>query len=225
MPSKQLHNKVLAGGCETAKHHGPEGRNDLQKHAVPGLDVPFSILVKTKRVQLLGLLLLLLLELVPNVAFWTNKKPAPKCSSHTLKATPQQSPSGRLRNSKTPWPWRAERPPKTCCPGAWRPFWILVKTKQIQLLGLLLLLLLEMVPNVAFWTNKKPAPKCSSHALKAAPQQSPSGRLRNSKTPWPWRTERSPKTCCPGAWRAFWILVKNKASSAAGPAAAAGDGA
>ena len=40
MPSKQLHNKVLAGGCETAKHHGPEGRNDLQKHAVPGLDVP-----------------------------------------------------------------------------------------------------------------------------------------------------------------------------------------
>ena len=37
MPSKQLHNKVLAGGCETAKHHGPEGRNDLQKHAVPGL--------------------------------------------------------------------------------------------------------------------------------------------------------------------------------------------
>ena len=39
MPSKQLHNKVLASGCETAKHHGPEGRNDLQKHAVPGLDV------------------------------------------------------------------------------------------------------------------------------------------------------------------------------------------
>ena len=40
MPSKQLHNKVLAGGRETAKHHGPEGRNDLQKHAAPGLDVP-----------------------------------------------------------------------------------------------------------------------------------------------------------------------------------------
>ena len=30
--------RVLA--CETAKHHGPEGRNDLQKHAVPRLDVP-----------------------------------------------------------------------------------------------------------------------------------------------------------------------------------------
>ena len=40
MPSKQLHSEVLAGGCETAKHHGPEGRNDLQKHAAPRLDVP-----------------------------------------------------------------------------------------------------------------------------------------------------------------------------------------
>ena len=40
MPSKQLHSEVLAGGSETAKHHGPEGRNDLQKHAVPRLDVP-----------------------------------------------------------------------------------------------------------------------------------------------------------------------------------------
>ena len=29
MPSKQLHNEVLAGGSETAKHHGPKGRNDL----------------------------------------------------------------------------------------------------------------------------------------------------------------------------------------------------
>ena len=152
---------------------------------------------------------------MPNTAFWTDKRPAPKCSSHALKAAPQQSPSGRLRNSKTPWPWRTERPPKTCCPEAWRPFWILVKTKRLQLLGLLLLLLLllvllELVPNVAFWADKKPAPKCSSRALKAAPQQSPSGRLRNSKTPGPWRTERPPKTCFPGAWRPFWILVKTK---------------
>ena len=30
MPLKQLHNEVLADGYETAKHHGPEGRNDLQ---------------------------------------------------------------------------------------------------------------------------------------------------------------------------------------------------
>ena len=40
MPSKQLRSEVLVGSCETAKHHGPEGRNDLQKHAVPRLDVP-----------------------------------------------------------------------------------------------------------------------------------------------------------------------------------------
>ena len=45
MPAKQLHSEVLAGeslagDSETAKHHGTEGRNDLQKHAVPGLDVP-----------------------------------------------------------------------------------------------------------------------------------------------------------------------------------------
>ena len=40
LPSPQLHSEVLAGGCETAKHHGPEGGNDLQKHAVPRLDVP-----------------------------------------------------------------------------------------------------------------------------------------------------------------------------------------
>ena len=85
-------------------------------------------------------------------------------SSHAFKTAPQRSPSGRLRNSKTPWPWRTER---TC--GQRPP-----------------------VPNVAFWTNKKPAPKCSSHALKTAPQRSPSGRLRSSKTPWPWRTERPP---------------------------------
>ena len=31
MPSKQLHNEVLAGGSETAKHHGPKGRNDLNQ--------------------------------------------------------------------------------------------------------------------------------------------------------------------------------------------------
>ena len=70
MPSKQLHNKVLAGGCETAKHHGPEGRN-----APAG---------------------------TYNVAVWTDKKLAPKCSSHALKTAPQRSPSGRLRNSPSP---------------------------------------------------------------------------------------------------------------------------
>ena len=50
MPSKQLHNEVLAGGCETAKHHGPEGRNDLQinlKNKFPGgRNVPSEILLE-----------------------------------------------------------------------------------------------------------------------------------------------------------------------------------
>ena len=46
----------------TPKHHATEGRNDLQKHAAPGLDIP-SGFWKKKRLQLLGLLLLLL-ELV-----------------------------------------------------------------------------------------------------------------------------------------------------------------
>ena len=165
MPSKQLHNKVLAGGCETAKHHGPEGRNDLQKHAVPGAWRPFWILVKTKRLQLLGLLLLLLLlllvvvllELVRNVAFWTDKKPAPKCSSHAVKAAPQQSPSGRLRNSKTPWPWRTER----ACGH----------------------LTLPSEPTRNQLQSAAPMPSKQLH------NEVLGGRLRNSKTPWPWRTE------------------------------------
>ena len=50
MPSKQLQNEVLAGGCETAKHHGPEGRNDLQinrKNKFPGeRNVPSKILLE-----------------------------------------------------------------------------------------------------------------------------------------------------------------------------------
>ena len=68
------------------------------------------------------------------------------------------------------------------------------------------------------------------------PQRTP----RHTETPCYWRTEQPPKTCCPEAWRPFWILLdsaiaaagpaaapaaaaaKNKASSAAGPAAAAG---
>ena len=65
-----------AGSCwaSTLQHHATEGRNDLKKHATQKLDVPSGFWQKTKRVQLLGLLLLLLpllllLELVPNVAF------------------------------------------------------------------------------------------------------------------------------------------------------------
>ena len=123
--------------------------------------------------------------------------------SHALKTAPQRSPSGRFRNSKTPWPWRTERPPKTCCPEAWRPFWILVKTKRLS--------------DCSCWACCCCSCCCCwwccwscSHAFKTAPQRSPSGRFRNSKTPWPWRTERPPKTYCPEAWRPFWILVKTK---------------
>ena len=209
-------------------------------------------------------------------------------SSHALKTAPQRSPSGRLRNSETPWPWRTERPPnqsqeqvpwrperpfwnptrnlllscyrarilsypaillfrntaetakhhliscrkwrkinrknkfpggrnvpseilleilsnpaihkataaaglqnvplatpkhhategrndfqKKRCPGAWRPLWILLKTKQLLL-----------------------------QASKTYP--------RHTETPCHWRTERLSKTRCPGAWRPFWILLKTK---------------
>ena len=64
-----FHNVPLA----TPKHHANEGRNNLQKHAAPRLDVP-SGSFWIQRLQLLGLLLLLLLlvvllELVLNLAF------------------------------------------------------------------------------------------------------------------------------------------------------------
>ena len=117
---------------------------------------------------------------LPNVAFWADKKPAPKCSSHALKTAPQRPPSGRFRNSKTPWHWRTEAAPSKQAP----------------------------VPNVTFWTDKKPAPKCSSHALKTAPQWPPSGRFRNSKTPWHWRTEAAPSKQAPLPNVAFWADKK-----------------
>ena len=71
MPSKQLHSDLPAGGSETAKHHGTEGRKRRLASRVHCLT--------------------------------TDKKPAPKCSSHALKTAPQRPPSGRFRNSKTPW--------------------------------------------------------------------------------------------------------------------------
>ena len=179
MPSKQLHSQVLAGGCETAKHHGPEGRNDLQKHAAPRLE--------------------------------------------------------------TPWPWRTERLSKTRCPGAWRPFWILLKTKQLLLqasktypsphrntmalndettsksiartssleAGTSLLksywksspILLSCYPlscyparnRIQFLIHPMLTAAASSHALKTAPQRSPDSHtaLPDGETSWPWRTNES----------------------------------
>ena len=119
-----------------------KGRNDLQKHAVPGLDVPFWIMVKTKQLQLLGLLLAAAWACCCCCCgsccccccwwccwSWCVTLPSEPTRNQLQSAAPMpskqlhnKSPSGRLRNSKTPWPWRTERPPKTCCPGAWRPF-------------------------------------------------------------------------------------------------------
>ena len=66
-----FHNVPLA----TPKHHATEGRNNLQKHAAPRLDVP-SGSFWIQRLQLLGLLLLLLLVLLELVlAFKTHPSP------------------------------------------------------------------------------------------------------------------------------------------------------
>ena len=170
----------------------------------------------------------------------------------------------------TPKQHATEGPPKTCCPGAWRPFWILVKTKRVQLLGLLgLLLLLVLLLEVVLQASKThPSPHrntmllkdgttsknmlprgltslldsgkkrdCSCWAAAAAGAgdcscwacccccpccscccwccwswccKPPKRTLRHTETPCYWRTERPPKTCCSGAWRPFWILVKTK---------------
>ena len=80
MPSKQLHNEVLAGGCEAAKHHGTERRKRRPASRLQCLTLPSDRQETSSKVQL-------------------------SCPQ----SAPQQSPSGRLRNSKTPWPWRTER--------------------------------------------------------------------------------------------------------------------
>ena len=104
MPSKQLHNEVLVGGCETAKHHGPEGRNDLQinrKNKFPGgRNVPSEILLEILSNPAIPYPAILLeIESNPIHPMLTAA-----ASSHALKTAPQRSPSGRLRNSETPWP-------------------------------------------------------------------------------------------------------------------------
>ena len=66
MPSKQLHSEILAGASETAKHQGPEGRNDLQinrKNKFPGgrnvpSEIVLEILSSLSSLILLSLLLL-----------------------------------------------------------------------------------------------------------------------------------------------------------------------
>ena len=185
MPSKQLHNDLPAGGSETPKHHGTEGRKRRLASRVH-----------------------------PNVAFWTDKKPAPKCSSHALKTAPQRPPSGRFRNSKTPWHWRTEAAPSKQAPLPNVAFWADKKPAPKCSSQAALSVCLSApskqasVPNVAFWTDKKPAPKCSSHALKTASQRPPSGRFRNSNTPWHWRTEAAPSKQGSLPNVAFWTDKK-----------------
>ena len=113
-------------------------------------------------------------------------------SPHALKTAPQRSPSGRFRNSKTPWPWRTERPLNQSQEQVpWRPerpFWnpILEILSKPAIPYPAIRLEIESDPIHPMLTAA-----ASSHALKTAPQRSPSGRFRNSKTPWPWRTNES----------------------------------
>ena len=125
MPSKQLHNEVLVGGCETAKHHGPEGRNDLQinrKNKFPGgRNVPSEILL-----EILSNLAIpypaILLEIESNPI---HPMLTAAASSHALKTAHNEvlvggcetakhhGPEGRNgppNQSQEQVPWRPERP-------------------------------------------------------------------------------------------------------------------
>ena len=73
-------------------------------------------------------------------------------------------------------PWRPERP-------FWNPILEILSNPSIPYPAIRLEI--ESDPIHPMLTAA-----ASSHALKTAPQRSPSGRFRNSKTPWPWRTER-----------------------------------
>ena len=89
--------------------------------------------------------------IVPNIAFWTDKKLDPKSSSQTSKTAPSPRPNSMLlkdgsfysskKHSKTP------PSPRPNSMRGQRP----------------------RVPNVASWTEKTLAPKCSSQASEAAP--------------------------------------------------------
>ena len=88
----------------TPKHHGPEGRNDLQinrKNKFPGgRNVPSEILLEILSNPAIPYPAILLeIESNPIHPMLTAA-----ASSHALKTAPQRSPSGRLRNSQTPWP-------------------------------------------------------------------------------------------------------------------------
>ena len=127
MPSKQLHSEVLAGASETAKHQGPERRNDLQKQLPRGLT---SLLDSGKNKASAARGLTSLLDSGKNKATSTAGPAAAAAAVAAATAAAAAGAAGadaaRLQNAfATP-----ERPPKTCCPEA-------------------------PLPNTAFWTDKK----------------------------------------------------------------------
>ena len=107
MPSKQLHSEVLAGASETAKHQGPERRNDLQKQLPRGLT---SLLDSGKNKASAARGLTSLLDSGKNKATST----AGPAAAASTAAAAAGADAARLQNAfATP-----ERPPKTCCPEA-----------------------------------------------------------------------------------------------------------
>ena len=102
MPSKQLHNEVLAGGCETAKHHGPEGRNNLQincKNKFPGCrNVPSEILLEIFSYPAI----VLESSLILLSSFFKH--------SRNGKTPPNFVPKMTQNQSQEQVPWRPERP-------------------------------------------------------------------------------------------------------------------
>ena len=117
MPSKQLHSEVLAGASETAKHQGPERRNDLQKQLPRGLT---SLLDSGKNKASAARGLTSLLDSGKNKATSTAGPAAAAAAAAAAGAAGADA--ARLQNAfATP-----ERPPKTCCPEAPLPntaFW------------------------------------------------------------------------------------------------------
>ena len=117
--TSSLETAAAAGGCsskkptgrhlfrntaETAKHHlisCRKGRKINRKNKFPGgRNVPSEILLEILSNPAIPYPAILL-EIESNPIHPMSTAAA---SSHALKTAPQRSPSGRLRNSKTPWP-------------------------------------------------------------------------------------------------------------------------
>ena len=108
-------------------------------------------------------------------------------SSHALKTAPQRSPSGRFRKSKTPWPWRTERPLNQSEEQVpWRPecpFWNPTRNPW------LLLLLLLVAAQAKKSKRQTPFSKHSQND-KTPPNFVPKMTQTQSQEQVPWRPER-----------------------------------